>query len=288
MSRLIYPGSRKIKGPWLLDKNNLQKFETMIGEVVAELCADSGKEYKPEYTITFSSGKSIVEHSLQDFDIINDIRAELPQELVVKIYYGNISILCTELTFNLNERMLQSFSYNIRDTIHEESKLIIINKIEDWIEENKPSNFLTWWNNNYIYFPLLGIAIICLALLLFTTQNSTSQLYQNSLIPQIEDILEHGIDESNLSTALEFLLIKEFSYVPPSFQSKVNPTIYLLVIIVCILIAVVGACPPKANIAIGAGRRKVQFWKNYVKIITISIPTLIILPLLINFISSFM
>ena len=73
MSRLIYPGSRKIEGPWLLDKDSLQKFETMINELVSEFCHDSGEEYKPEYTITFSDGKRIIEQSLLNFDINNDI-----------------------------------------------------------------------------------------------------------------------------------------------------------------------------------------------------------------------
>ena len=287
MSRLIYPGSRKIEGPWLLDKDSLQKFETMINEIVSEFCHDSGEEYKPEYTITFSDGKRIIEQSLLNFDINNDIKTALPQKLIVKIYSKIHDIFCTELTFNLGDRMFQSFDYSIRNTVHEEVKLIITNKIEDWVEENKPKKFLMWWNKNFVFFPVLCVSVILITLLLFSSSSSTSQLYQDSLLPQVQDILEHGIDENNLTTALELLLIKEYSYTPPSFQSNADPTIYLLIIIVCILVAIVGACCPKANIAIGAGRKKVQFWKTYIRIMTVSVPTLILLPLLINFISSF-
>jgi len=284
MSRLIYPGSRKVEGPWLLDKVNLQTFENMVNEIVIEFCNGSEKEYKAEYILTFSDGKSIVEQSLLNFDKNYDIRTALPQNLIVKIYNGNDAIYCTELNFKLNDRMLQAFDYNIRGITQEESKLIIINKIEDWIEENQPSKFLRWWNRHYSIFPFFFIGFF-LSIIIF--QNSDSQLYQNSLTPQIQNILEHGVDESNYTTALELLLIKEYSYVSPSFQSKGDTTVDLLIILICLIIAVVGFYCPKSNISIGSGRKKVKFWKTYERFITISIPTLIILPLLVNFISSF-
>ena len=47
--------------------------------------------------------------------------------------------------------MFQSFDYSIRNTVHEEVKLIITNKIEDWVEENKPKKFLMWWNKNFVF-----------------------------------------------------------------------------------------------------------------------------------------
>lgn len=288
MSRLIYPGSNKIEGPWLLDKDNLQKFESMINEIVSVFCADSGKKYKAEYILTFSDGRSIIEQSLLNFDINNDIKNALPQRLVVKIYCGNSSIYCTELNFNLNSRMLQAFDYSIRDTVHEESKLIIINKIEDWIVENKPSKILIYWNRVYSFIPYLCVSFITASLVLFAKLTSTTQLYQESLAPQIQGILEHGVDESNFTDALELFLIKEYSYVPSSFQAKSDPRGYFLIIVVCILITIIGFCCPKANISIGAGRKKVKFWRAYVRVITVSIPTLILIPLLVNFISSFL
>ena len=287
MSRLIYPGSRKVEGPWLLDKTNLQTFERMVNAIVAEFCNDSEKEYKAEYTITFSDGKSIVEHSLLNFDSNHDIRNALPRKLLVKIYSGNSSIYCSELTFELNHRMSQSFDYNIRNITQKQTKLIIINKIEDWIEENQPSKFLKWWNRYYSIFPFFFIGGFFSILSIFMSRTSASQLYQNSLSPQIQSILEHGVDESNYMNALELLLTKEYSYVPPSFETKSNPTIYLLLILIFLIIAIVGFHCPKSNIAIGAGRKKVKFWKSYERFITISIPTLILLPLLENFISSF-
>lgn len=288
MSRLIYPGSRKVEGPWLLDKTNLQTFEKMVNAIVTEFCNDSGEEYRAEYTITFSDGKNIVEHSLLNFDNNHDIRNALPCKLLVKIYSGNSSIYCTELTFELNHRMFQSFDYNIRNITKEESKLIIINKIEDWIEENQPSKFMKWWNKYYSIFPFFFFGGFFSILFTYTSRTSASQLYQNSLRPQIQIILEHGVDESNYMNALELLLTKEYSYVPSSFEvTSNNPKIYLLLILICLVISIIGFLCPKANIAIGAGRKKVKFGKSYERFITISIPTLILLPLLEKFISSF-
>lgn len=287
MSRLIYPGSRKIDGPWLLDKTNLETFEKMVNEIVVEFCNDSKKQYKAEYIITFSDGKSIIEHSLSNFNSNHDIRNALPHILLVKIYSENNSIYCTELTFKLNHRMSQSFDYNIRNTTQEESKLIIINKIEDWIEENQPSKILRWWNKYYNSFPFFSLGGFCLILCIAMSFNSASQLYQNSLTPQIQNILEHGVDENNYMDALELLLTKEYSYVPSSFEAKNNSTIYILLFFTFLIIAIIGVVCPKSNIAIGAGRGKVKFWKSYIYVITFLIPTLIVVPLLVNFISSF-
>ena len=66
--------------------------------------------------------------------------------------------------------------------------------------------------------------------------------------------------------ALELLLAKEYSYVPSSFEAKSNPTIYLLLFCIFLIIAIVGINCPKSNIAVGAGRKKVKFWKSGQKV----------------------
>ena len=287
MNRFIYPGSRKIEGPWLLDKESLQTFETMVNEITSEFSADTGEEYESQYTIAFTDGKCVEESSLSAFDTDNDIKNLLPQKMIIKIHPKAHCISCTELTFLLNKKLIQSFEYNIRDVHTEEVKLRIINKIEDWIDENRPSKLLAFWSDIYGLFPLLCSLVLGSTLGIFIVNITSSSLYQKTLSSQVQSILENGIDESNYMLALEYLLSKEFSYVPSSFQGKLDLTIYIIVMIFSILFSFIGYFCPKANIAIGAGRRKVKFWKTYIKFITISIPTLILLPLFINFISSF-
>jgi len=289
MSKLAYPGSREIEGPWLLDKESLHKFETMVNDIVKVFCDSSGEEYKTEYTIVFSDRKSIVEQSLRDFDINNEIKNSVPQKLVVSIFTDRFTsrLYCTELTFKLNQRSFQSFEYNIRGIEDEKSKLMIINRIEEWVEENQPSRFLKIWNAVHVLLPILCFIAIYIVLYAFSAYNDTDKLYQNSLLPQMQSILEQGIDESNFTTALELLLIKEYSYVPPSFEAKTDPRVAICPISIFLIIGVVGFCCPKANIAIGAGKKRVKYWKRYERLITVTIPTVIILPVLVNYISSF-
>lgn len=289
MSKIAYPGSREIEGPWLLDKESLQKFETMINDIVKVFCDSSGEEYKPEYAIIFVDGKSIVEQSLLDFDINNEIKTSIPQKLVVSIFANRFigRLHCTELTFKLNQRGFQSFEYNIRGIEDEKSKLMIINRIEEWIEENQPSRFLKIWDKVHVLLPVLCFIAIYIVLYLFAVHNNADNLYQNSLLPQLQSILEHGIDESNFTTALELLLIKEYSYVPSSFEAKTDPRVVTYPILIFSIIGIAGFCCPKANIAVGAGKKRVKWWKRYEQFITVTIPTVIILPVLVNYISSF-
>lgn len=289
MSKLAYPGSREIDGPWLLDKESLQKFESLVSDIVKVFCDSSGKAYKPEYTIVFSNRKSIVEQSLRDFDIKNEIKNFVPQKLVVSIFTDGFAsrLYCTELTFKLNRRSSQSFEYNIRGVEDEQLKLVIINKIEEWIEENQPSRFLKTWDAVHMLFPYLCFIAIYIVVCVFLANNDTDKLYQESLLPQLQSVLEQGIDESNFTTALELLLIKEYSYVPASFETKIDPRGLICPISIVLIIGVVGFCCPKANIAIGAGKNRVKYWKRYERLITVTIPTMIILPMLINLISSF-
>ena len=127
MSKYIYPGSNEVKGPWLLDKNSLQKFEVMINEITGEISADTEEDYKVRYALSFTDGKSIVDSTLSNIDINNDIKQLCPQILSVKIYSGTYSIYCTELIFDF-KKSFPSFKYDIRDTNNEETKLRITNK----------------------------------------------------------------------------------------------------------------------------------------------------------------
>lgn len=285
MSKYIYPGSNEVDGPWLLDKDSLQKFENMINEITGELSVDAEEDYKIRYELSFTDGKSIIESSLSDIDINNDIKQLCPQRLTVNIYSDTHPIYCTELIFDF-KKSFPTFKYDIRNTNSEETKLRVTNKIEDWIENNKPSKFLSVWSHLSFYFPLYGALILMLILLAFSSRNSSLSAYQRSLSSQVEAVLENGINENNYMKALELLLAKEYDYVPSTFQNEIDPFGYIISIFITILVCTIGYFSPKSNIAIGAGRNKVKFWKSYVKIITYTIPTLILLPLLVNFITS--
>lgn len=285
MSKYIYPGSNEVKGPWLLDKDSLQKFEDLINEITGELSTDTEEDYKVRYELSFTDGKSIVDSTIINIDINNDIKQLCPQILSVKIYPGTYSIYCTELVFDF-KKSFPSFRYDIRNTNNEETKLRITNKIEDWIENNKPSKFLSIWDNLSSLFPLFGVLIVLLILLIFSLKNSSLSAYQQSLSKQAETLLETGINENNYIEAVELSLAKEYDYIPSTFHNEINPLGYIIAIFITIFVCTIGYFSPKSNIAIGAGRNKVKFWKSYVKIITYTIPTLILLPLLVNFITS--
>jgi len=285
MGRLIYPGSRQIEGPWLLDRSNLTSLESIVEEIAAEIKASEDVENTTQYIVLFKEGEKIVEDSISAADANINTRNKTPINLTVKILNERGTLPFLELVFYLKTRMLQSFSYDIRYLEDEETKCRIINKLENWIEENEPSRFLKLWNRASCYAPFIGYCALMVLLTLFIVQSDSSSAYQNALQPQIYSILEEGVNENNYKQAIELLLIKEYSYAPALYKANIPISSYLFFILVALVVAAI-VYSPRGSVAIGAGKKMVKFWRRYITAITITIPTLIILPLLINFLGT--
>jgi len=69
--------------------------------------------------------------------------------------------------------------------------------------------------------------------------------------------------------------------------SKLFDKIFINYLIIGFLFCLVVVFTPKASFAIGKGKRKVNFWKNYYKFLLKIFPAMILLPIIINILSSF-
>lgn len=286
MSRIIYPGSYKENGPWIMDKEGLASFENMVNRVADEQSMATKKKYIPQHIVTLENGQKIVANSLSELELSNDLKTHYVTKLHTKIDEENRYIFCTEFTFQLGNRALHSFQYDIRDIGDESVKLRCINIVDEWVNENRPSFLLRLWNSIHSAVFFLGLFVAFFILATATSDTPHETTCQQELLDSAYEIIEQGVNEENVYLALQILLEKEFSDVSLSIQPKV-PTVdfWIGFVCICVVTLVVAFCPI-AHIAIGIGKQKVKFWKGYIKILTYFIPTAIILPLLINFVSS--
>ena len=104
---------------------------------------------------------------------------------------------------------------------------------------------------------------------------------------EIAQIVESGINDSNRDRAIQMILQKEYDYVPESWniERKEMENQILLYCVGAFLFSLFIRIRPKANFAIGKGKRRIKAWNTYKYIIFILIPTSILIPILINRIS---
>lgn len=300
-----YKGNRTVNGIWLMNEDALNSLEKMAWDVFNYLSEVQAKmkdtisdkstdkyEYEylikytkePKISVYFSDKTKIDGSSFKELFDVLDVRQKVPKEIV-------ISMCCLDINVNLTLSSGDSsnfFRYDVVERSTEpkytESKNIVIGKIENWIDENKPDLLLKVWYSLAQWTPicvLLWLLLIAVSVAVYsTTKNSYFDFYET----EIAEIVNTGITDDNRDRVIELILLKQYDYVPEEWMqqnSKVDDRIIyvsLLGILACIFISI---CP-KSNFAIGKGKKKVKFWNSYRKIVFVLIPTSFIIPVLLD------
>ncbi len=307
--RKMYNGNRKICGSWLMDEKALLSLEEVarnmytylydVQENQIEKSQGNNEECNyyqrlknttsyPKINICFVKGSDKQVDSFKDiFDLL-----EYRECLVRKI---EISFRClgtkVMLTLSSGNDTSNYFEYEIigSETFenYEYHKDILIGKIENWIDSYKPCIGLTAWYYLAVLTPIfcLLIAVVCLGISLM--DSGAKDQYFKQYDSEIAQIVESEINDSNRDRAIQMILQKEYDYVPESWnieRKKTENQILLYcegMFLFCLFIRI----RPKANFAIGKGKRRIKAWNTYKYIIFILIPTSILIPILINRIS---
>ena len=301
-----YRGNRTVYGSWLMDEKSLCGLEDVAGSIYSFLfeiqenmlkeADDSSTQkynveylkkysYEPTIKVIFSDEVELQEKSFGDIFDLLEFRDKLPQKIVVTLRCFGIKV---EMTLSSGKFSSNYFKYEVlgdeKYENYEAYKNIVIGKIENWIDENKPDLFLTVWYNAaqcssaviLILFVIMGMVSIAYI--------DSRERYYNIFENEIQEIVESGVTDENRDRAIELLLIKEYKYIPKDWEPE-NSNMGNGVLVACMigvsLCMFIKICP-KSNYAIGKGKRRVKFWNQYRKIIYGLIPTAIIIPILIN------
>ena len=301
-----YRGNRIIYGSWLMDEKALLSLEDVANDIFSYLydiqekniaqCKDEQKSnsyydvlsrstHKPSIRITFTDGTKKEVASFKDIFDLLEIRGCLVNKIQISIKCLGTNI---DLTLSSGETSSNYFKYEVTGSEqiydYDSYKNIEIGKIENWIDEHKPDLLLTaWyelsrWSIPTIFFLFF---ITFLAMSLYTNRK---EQYFTNFDAEIAEILETGITNENRDRAIQLILIKEYNYVPTSWTQKSSEAgdKVLICCAIGMLLCLFIRFRPRANFSIGKGKKRVKFWLKYKYFVFVALPTMFIIPVLIN------
>ncbi len=298
MGRLFIPAERKINGPWLLSFSSLKELNIVIEEISEKLKCAIDEDYKNEpekfhnskpsfddkIVLTDKNKSTLSDETLEG--ILRDQRLKdfKPTELNVELgkSYTGYSV-----RLSVSQRFEHDLEYeiicnNIR--FKEEIKY----EIDNWVEDNKPDKASQIWASYGFTLSLYLFGALWVLLLSSILIKSPKDIEKTIRKNQAIEILNKGVDNENLHLAVELILKNQVDYTPQNTVSKVTirqSVLKILVVsILCILLLLVN---PKTTIGVGRNVKKLKFIIFWKRLVLISIPTTIFIPIILTLIKSF-
>lgn len=306
MGHLQYPQKREIKGPWLICQEDLEKLDVVLlnidalikksweSQIQIEVYSENSNATKEELENLINERKDRSygnvhekkcefitkdEHKLLDVGIMgllrdNTLKTLSPREFHANIvhgaYYQNkFDLRISDLYRGDLRYEIECFDSSIRDEVQYE--------IDKWIDKLKPNRVLQFWSNYsdlfvwFLLFPLIFLGV-------FGVSTSFSS-YSDVLKTEASEIINHGIDSTNRDAAIVLLLKSESGYIPKDFiriKKPMNP-VFLKLLILGIVIYIFSFFPPKTTIGVGKMKQRLVFYKFWIKLVTVTLPTILIL-----------
>lgn len=301
-----YRGNRTVYGSWLMDEKSLCGLEEVarciyeyLNEIQENMLKETTEEskdkhnliylkkssFEPQIKIVFSDETVLEEGSFKKIFDILEVREKLPQKIIVSLKCFGIKV---DLTLSSGKFSSNYFKYEVlgdeKIQNYEDYKNIVIGKLENWIDENKPDLFLKVWYNVAQWSGAIALVFLVIMWLVSVVYLDSREHYYDIYNDEIEEIAEIGITDENRDRVIELILIKEYEYIPADWtpeNSKVGDGVLIVCLIGMLFCIFIRICP-KANFSIGKGKKRVKFWNQYRKIVYGLIPTLIVIPILIN------
>ena len=277
--KFISPNRRTESGPWLLNENKLENLSKVLDEILKTLdeyndCDNSNNDIANVF-VHFRSGKSTKYQSFEEVIKDTDLSEQLITEVEINYIrgYNSLSLNITKSRFSSGIE----YKISVKDEKIKDDILFIL---DGWINKSKPSKIIQIWGN---FDLILATLFTIISILIYVSTLKTKQeLYSKILERNALELIKNGIDETTQNEAIRIILEYSTKYVPPDFQTEVLTKTNWSIIIILVIIGIVLGFRPKTNLAIGKGKNIVKFWELWMKILFVSIPTSIILPMIIN------
>lgn len=311
MAEILYPLSGDFKGPWLIDFQSLQELDNILEtawgrlhdyrdqQIKEEIQKESNRisesnqesdrkwieeramrsvEYTPpsrSLTIRFRDGKRLESKSFKEAALERAIVDEIPQSFSVRMRVARV-----ELEIDLTRYSDDALSFNVSPSHTSVSKEIAYD-VEKWAKTNRSPLWVRIWRSfGTLIWPFYAVLIVIS--LAFLRVNSDE--YKKDLKAEAHEILKDGISEKEIPRALEIILSLQSDFVPVSYipTNRSSSTWFWwflgVVTFVCLLISI----PPKTNLGLGKGEKRIRKWKWWIRVISISIPSSVLVPLLLD------
>jgi hypothetical protein len=294
MIETIVPSEKWLKGVWLLDQEKLTELEEKLCEIYCQikewdndylekLIADvESKEYKEMQRKEYATKESFYyychfsDKTRLQFNNIEDFFRE--HDSIAKKKAENLIIIIRTKNNRIKIQLGDSCYYEI-EAETEEKKKTLINKITYIIEANRESKIIGLWKSNGI--PVFIGSLFSIALYL---TNIFGLLDTNSTRQNIkEQVTNIYITKSDISIDEKIDLILKLSadYKDPNSITKKEP-INIYFIIVYSVTAIIFLIHPRSVIGIGKERLYPKKYRIWIRIVTILIPSEIIIPIILS------
>ncbi len=311
MGKLFNPSKKSFSGPWALDNNALEELHEIVEFANSELektyneklesqaekefadklhsSIEEAKAYQKKYSydtirkdiILISKDESkLKDSSIKELLFDSKIKNFKPKEFSIDLEYGKQN----KFSFDLKQRFEGELEYEIISSKSEiEDKINY--QLENWLDKYKPFYIQTLWLKTADLITLLSF-IVCLisALNISTTYKPNSiQYYQN----RIEKIIKSGVNNENQYEALDLLLKISTDYTPPDLkvENRIDETSKSIAIVSFVFL-IIGIIKPKTIIGLGKHKKLFNFYKQYMRIVLVIIPSAIIYPYIIDIIKN--
>lgn len=326
MNNIILPSKYEFKEPWHLDIDNFNNLTNTINSIITILEKENLKYYEKEiqkeiendflsssntieekrimveerlsnrifsdeiekYYIDTIQNKTISDTSLENLIKVHTLEEYEAKNLTINIkkYYINFNL---EIDTNRNLLSYSVGSYKIDNEELSAIIQIINHEINNWIEKNKPNIIERVW---FEYYSLVAIIVFIFTFIIATTiisetSNIGVKKYQQELKKEALIILENGIQKNEIEKSLEIILKNQIDFVPKDYKYQINYNLEnLKVFLWAIFIVFLLKFKPTSIIGLGKNKRKVKIYRLWYRFIIYFIPFSVILPYIINKLSS--
>jgi hypothetical protein len=313
MASISYPTKLDVPGPWLLDATNLRDLDGVVDSCAArmqerreELVASAvakrmeglaskglseeamkqkadefGKSERGTYPLNtnkrsivvyMSGGRSADGGTFEELTTLPRVSDEIPRGFALRSAIAD-SEITVKLVFSEYSRNLElAVSCPDPDFAQE-----LFGRMENWVSDIQPRRWLQMWLKakffaNILIFLVLYVSVIFLTATLTSTEGP-SQVRQ-----QARDLAREGVTSSNETKALQLMLSIESGYEPaPAPPVRHYPSSQFWIYFgIALSIAVAFRIPPKGAIGMWDGKRALESQRRWVRIVSISIPTLLV------------
>lgn len=294
------------KGPWILNQNDFEDLENVIIEIEKYLAqsleieiiefvesesttntlspdekqkkiSDVAQRYafirrEKKITLISSDGKRLIGGSIREILKDSSLDSFDPKEFHVFIEYGNNNSINLEIPANTDGKL--RLDINCFDLSKSNDIRLDFN---NWLSKRRPDRKIQFWSEWAQPMAIfLATPIIIFSILFFDTDYST---YHSVVKRESMELLEKGIDSSNVYQAVELLMKEQINYPPKDFvpQKIESDPIYLIWLCITSFLFIVAAIPPVTIIGLGKRKRKVELYKVWIKIVTVTVPAALII-----------
>jgi hypothetical protein len=308
MPSITYRTELSVAQPWLIEAKSLEELDAVVDACIAKMREQRNREievsvekYATEntgaskqqlderraeitaywrysrderiVTIFLSGGRTAEGVTFKELMALPNIQNELPRGFRLHAQVGKTS---SEISFKTT--FLGEFEVRVEPSRGEVS-LEIFGLIQNWVTEIQPPRWQQWW----LQFRIIPALLLSSWVLFFLVSlsgiipNGQEQLKQEA-----RDLAERGVNSSNEAQALQLILAIDSEYQPLELKAAAHPTgrgwgYFLLISFVLAGLSI----PPRSAIGMWGGRFAVRRQKAWLKIVSVTVPTLIISGMLL-------